>query len=657
MLALLEVLLIALAFVGGVSSGLSALLLWAMLSGLLGIFGTLLALLAALLDRASVRRFVPSAPGLLAALLLAALALLLLRGIDAALYLQEPEFPREVERLRAVACLAGFAGLFALHARLNQRVRVLYRRWPDALQAWLQPLLALAAAVAALLTAHFALAPVHEVRAASAMALVALVLLALCMRARAWPARASEMKAVVATCAALGFLGAAVPVAARDGAKFVLWGHSSVAGLAETLRSALDRDHDAVLPNWLFGGGDCAPGNAAVSPLQLEVAGDGVDQDCRGGDAAPLRPLAPAALPDGCAALPSRPDVLVIAVDALRADALRPEVMPALSELASHAITFERAYSPTAMTLTSVTAILSGRVFADVGPKNALLDENLTPAVTLAERFLGASYRTAAFSDFFHERVFRRGFQQVNPYWRDDAVHGVKGTLTSAALSRGVLDYLERASEPAFVWAHAADTHAHYSLDRDTHNQPLSDVVAYYRGAAYVDRQLGTLFGSLQQHGRMQRTIIAVLADHGEELLARGRQGHGPNLFEESIHVPLVLWVPGCAARRVQQPVGLAHLAPTLGALAGVPFTGVGFWPQSQLPTVVEAVTGLNTTYKRAVIAGRYKLLLDVANGGRMLFDLESDPQELTDILADAPEVAAKLERAYQRWLDSPGHR
>lgn len=657
LLALLEVLLIAFAFVGGVSNGLSALLLWAMVSGLLGIFGTLLALLAAVLDRESVRRFVPSAPSLLSALLVTGAALALLRGIDAALYFEEPEFPRELARLRVVARLAGLIALFALHAGLNPRVRRLYRRLPEALQAWGMSLLGVAAAVAALLTAHFAFAPVHEVGAAAVAALVALVLLALSMRARAWPVRSSEMKAVVLLCGALGSLGAALPVAARDGAKFVLWGHSTVAGLAEALRGLLDRDHDAVLPSWLFGGGDCAPGNGAVSPLQLEVPADGIDQDCRGGDAAPLAPLAAVALPDGCAALPPRPDVLVIAVDALRADALRAEVMPALSELSAHALTFERAYSPTAMTLTSVTAILSGRVFADVGPKNALLDENLTPAATMPERFRAAGYRTAAFSDFFHEAVFRRGFQQVNPYWRDDAVRGVKGTLTSAAMTRGILDFLERAAEPAFVWAHAADTHAHYALDHDAHNQPLSDVAAYYRGAAYVDQQLGTLFGLLQQQGRMQRTIIAVLADHGEELLARGRQGHGPNLFEESIHVPLVLWVPGCAPRRIERPVGLAHLAPTLGALAGVPVQGVGLWSDSQLPTVVEGVTGLNTTYKRAVVSGRYKLLLDVANGGRMLFDLETDPQELTDILADAPDVVAKLERDYQRWLDAPGRR
>jgi arylsulfatase A-like enzyme len=437
----------------------------------------------------------------------------------------------------------------------------------------------------------------------------------------------------------------------------VLWNHSSLAGLSELLRGLLDRDGDAVLPAWLAGGGDCKAGDHDVSPLQLEVPGDGVDQDCRGGDARALAARPKALVPVDCALPTERLDVLAIAVDALRADALDAGVMPSLYELARHAIVFERAYSPTVMTLTSVSAILSARPFADVGPKNALLDEQLVPDFTAPELFRKAGYRTAAFSPFFEHALFSRGFEAINRYWHDEHPRGVKGTLTSAAMSQGILELLGASSAPAFVWAHLSDTHARYSRDRDHEGNALSEVAAYYRGAAYVDQQLGTLFGALKQRGRLERTIIAVLADHGEELLARGRQGHGPNLFEESVHVPLVLWVPGCAARRVPAPVSLAHLMPTLGALARVDVPGVGLLPPGDLPTVVEAVTALNTSYKRAVLQGNYKLLVDVTNGGRLLFDLVNDPLELTDVLGDAPERAAELEGAYQRWLDAPGRR
>jgi arylsulfatase A-like enzyme len=387
------------------------------------------------------------------------------------------------------------------------------------------------------------------------------------------------------------------------------------------------------------------------------VPADGIDQDCRGGDAPAPRPLPPVPLPPGCTVASSRLNVLALTIDALRADAFTAEVMPALSELSKNALTFERAYSPTAMTYTSVPAILSGQPFADVGPQNVLLDENLTPMATAPELFRAAGYRTAAISEFFDHIVFRRGFDTVNSYWHDLPIRGVKGSLTSAAMSRGILDALSLGPQPVLVWAHLADTHAHYSLDHDEARRELPESTAYYRGAAYVDLQLGKLLSDLQQQGRLQQTIIAVLADHGEELLTRGRQGHGPNLFEESIHVPLVLWAPNCPAQRVAEPVSLAHLMPTVAALAGVSMPGRALLPIADLPVVVEGVTGLNTTYKRAVIQGHFKLLLDVTNGGRMLFDLQRDPQELNNILADSPEIAEALELAYQRWLDAPGRR
>jgi hypothetical protein len=659
LLGALELLFVAFAFVTGIGSGLAALQTWTQLAFVLWLFGLLSSVPLALLDREPLRRFVPSAALLTSSLLSALVCLLLLGGVDRALSLAHEEFPDDLARVRSAARLVALLVTFGAALLLHERVRARFKRSAPSVQRAVVCSVLLAGAVFALWCADFAFSPVHEVAAAGVGCLAALLLMALSLRACAWPARPTHSRLVVLVTGVVGILGTFVPGPARDHAKFVLWNHSSAAGLSELLRGLLDRDRDAVLPAWLAGGGDCKPGEHAVSPLQLEVPGDGVDQDCRGGDARAVGPTPKAAPLANCALPAERLDVLTIAVDALRADAFDADIMPSLHELARHSIVFERAYSPTAMTLTSVSAILSGRPFADVGPKNALLDEQLAPDVTAPELFQKAGYRTAAFSAFFDHALFRRGFQAVNAYWHDEQPGGVKGTLTSAAVSRGILEVLGASAEPAFVWAHLSDTHARYSRDRDAKGNVLSEAQAYYRGAVYVDQQLGTLFGELDKRGRLNRTIIAVTADHGEELLARGRQGHGPNLFEESVHVPLVLWVPGCAARRVSEPVSLAHLMPSLGALTRVDVPGAGLLPAGarDLPTVVEAVTALNTSYKRAIIRGNFKLLVDVTNGGRLLFDLASDPLELSNILSDEPERAAELERDYQRWLDAPGRR
>jgi hypothetical protein len=657
LVAVLELLFTALGLVAAASSVGGALQTWAVLCGLLGVFGAGAALLLWQLDRPGARRLAPSGASLLGALSFGFVVTLALGAIDSALYLIDPEFPSYIERMRALARV----GLLALLVLLLLLAQARLRPWLERVRERAQRACGVAAlafgALLAELAGHFAFSPVHEVSAAACCSLLSLVGVMLALRWLDWPRRALDAQVLVGLLLGTGLLGAGVPGAARDHARFVVWGYTSAAGLAEWLRGALDRDHDAVLPGWLAGGGDCAPGEAGVSPLQLEVPGDGIDQDCRGGDA-PRREaeLGAAALPAGCSALPTKPDVLVIAIDALRFDALGPDVMPKLTELAKRSQFFSRAYSPTAMTITSVSSMFGARPFADLGPKNALRDEDLTPPFTAAERFAQAGYRTAAFSEFFDHQVFFRGFQVLNRYWRDQHPSGVKGELTSSAQLQGVLELLGRAAEPTFVWVHVSDTHAKYALNRDAEGGEVPERVAYYRGASYVDAQLGRLLEALHERGRLDRTVIAVMADHGEELRARGREGHGPSVFEESVHVPLVLWVPGCAPRATNTPVSLAHLMPTLGAFAGVALPGGSLFREPG-PVVVESVTGLNTTYKRAVIGQRYKLLLDVTNGGRMLFDLQEDPGELTDILGDEPDQAAELERAYQRWLDAPGRR
>lgn len=656
LLSLAELLLIGLDLATSLSSVGAALQTWALLSATFFAPSLLLALACALVDRRRIAGLVPQGGTLAVATAFIVLVTLPWSAGDAMLAMPDVEFPEPIAKLRWLwrvlvggVLLVGFGLLTGARTRLER----LSPSWQGRCAA-----IAVAAGGLILLwVAHCGLARVHVHTVASLFGVGALVCVAIALRALGWPRRVVESKATLLGLALITLLGVYVPGAARDQARFALWGHSAMARLAEAVRQLLDRDGDAVLPAWLGGAGDCVSANGRISPLEVERPGDGVDQDCRGGDAPAQAPPAPVEPLSECARSEQPRDVLVIAIDALRAAALDPEIMPALSELARGSLVFERAYSPTVMTFTSVSAIFSGRPFADVGPQNALIDENISPRVTLAEQFRAAGYRTAAFSDVFDHPVFRRGFDHVNDYWHDPEVAGPKGQLTSASKMQGILELLQRDKRPAFVWAHVLDVHAPYPLRRGPEGERLTGAAAYYRGAAYVDQQLATLFLALRGGGRLERTILAITADHGEELQERGRVGHGPNVFEESVHVPLVIWAPGCRPRRVAEPVSLAHLAASLGQLANVEMPGVGLLGRRDLPIVVEAVTALNTTYKRAVIHGRYKLMLDVTNGGRLLFDLEADPAELTSIAGQRSDLVADLERRYQRWLDAPGRR
>jgi arylsulfatase A-like enzyme len=147
---------------------------------------------------------------------------------------------------------------------------------------------------------------------------------------------------------------------------------------------------------------------------------------------------------------------------------------------------------------------------------------------------------------------------------------------------------------------------------------------------------------------------VIVTSDHGEQLGKRGREGHGPLLFEEGIAVPLVLWVPGCEARRVTYPVSLRHLSGTLQALTGIGDPRRTWFSPGELPVVIEEPSGPWHGVKRALISAPYKLVVDARLGGKMLFDLDNDPGELDNLYPVDGPLRARLEREYQSWLDAP---
>ena len=213
----------------------------------------------------------------------------------------------------------------------------------------------------------------------------------------------------------------------------------------------------------------------------------------------------------------------------------------------------------------------------------------------------------------------------------------------------------QQAQRPFFVWLHYPDTHAPYRSVTEADSG-----LARYAGAlAYVDAHFGRLVESVTTSGLADKTLIILSSDHGEGLGTRGREGHGPDLYEESIRVPLGIRIAGCAPARVEHPVSLTQLAATIAAFTNAPVSGSALAQSADSPAtvVVEEEPVRPLTFSRAIVGDRYKLIVDARNGGRMLFDLETDPGETHNIASDNPEALSQLEASYQRWLDAPGAR
>jgi arylsulfatase A-like enzyme len=193
-----------------------------------------------------------------------------------------------------------------------------------------------------------------------------------------------------------------------------------------------------------------------------------------------------------------------------------------------------------------------------------------------------------------------------------------------------------------------------------------------------VDLRLRAFFDQLEARGLLENTIVVVTADHGEELKDHGFTGHGHTLYEELVHVPLIIVTPAVRERmEIGETVSLVDVAPTLLDLAGVapaptfegrslrrlmiqetPAPGDRGGGAAHPSATTEHIVSPEETgrrlvpHERAVISFPYKMIAGVA-GERQFFDLNADPAEKTpDALSAATraELEAELEDFRRRF-------
>jgi arylsulfatase A-like enzyme/Tfp pilus assembly protein PilF len=122
---------------------------------------------------------------------------------------------------------------------------------------------------------------------------------------------------------------------------------------------------------------------------------------------------------------------------------------------------------------------------------------------------------------------------------------------------------------PFFLWMHLFDAHDPYDPPEPYKTRYAKDL--YDGGIAYEDFVVGELIKELKARGLYDGTVIAITADHGESLGAHGEDTHGIFLYDETIHVPLLIKLPKAAVvKRVDERVELADIMPTLLQTAGI---------------------------------------------------------------------------------------
>lgn len=469
--------------------------------------------------------------------------------------------------------------------------------------------------------------------------------------------------------------GLLVASAVASLALFELWPGAGAAmdagrvmpSVAVELQRLTDADGDGV--SSLFGGNDCAAFDASRSPMNSEIPNNGIDDNCDGRDATVARAL-PELAPYYGGLLDSqkkRFNVLMLVVDSLRPDHLRAygypkRTSPNMDELAKDAWLFTRAYSQSSTTSLSMPSMLSGRRPSSMRWKGGY-PETVESERMLTELLSQQGYNTTlAINRYVVRRLkgLQRDFQQILSV--PEGSDWNSGEFIISNVISAVEDS-RRAGRPFFIMAHFDDVHhpyrAHLGRSVPSFPSPTKNVAAYDRCIANLDNMLRVLTSHLKHAGVWDDTIVVLTADHGEEFGEHGGAIHSLTCYVESVHVPLIVRIPGFKPQRISSRVALTDLAPTLVEALSLPADRFPVDGQSLFVpalasgrvradrpifcSVFQLLSGRKNFFTRSVRTDQHVLIYEALSDRVELYDAVTDPGESQDIAQSNPEAVEEL--------------
>jgi arylsulfatase A-like enzyme len=400
----------------------------------------------------------------------------------------------------------------------------------------------------------------------------------------------------------------------------------------------------------------------------------------------------------------SRVNIIVYILDALRADHLgtygyRKPTSPNIDQLAKEGILFENAFAQAPYTLASVASLFTSRYPTFINKDEKLAQEHWT----LAEVLKASAYRTLALSATpFVSKFYgtTQGFDKyknirITPDLNDSAKKVSKELFP-------ILERVSRSSEPFFIYIHSVNPHSPYippdpyfDAFRNSKERPVStrndnllaiqggkvtisrkserdDIVAQYDGnILFADFEIGAFAKKMKELGLAKNTIVIITSDHGEEFFDHGGVLHGGQLFDEMIHVPLILWSPVILSHsmRISTNVELVDIMPTIidFALIRESYTVPEMEGQSLLNLMEGKVPKNDRIYSYepdlgaiAIRDSEWKFIYSPKGIGYgiarsdtndWLFNLKADSRETQNLATQSIETAGRLRGDVLGWL------
>ncbi|HEY7575711.1 MAG TPA: sulfatase-like hydrolase/transferase [Thermoanaerobaculia bacterium] len=365
----------------------------------------------------------------------------------------------------------------------------------------------------------------------------------------------------------------------------------------------------------------------------------------------------------------STPDVILVTIDTLRADAVGFEgnargTTPNLDRLAGEGRVFSFTHAHAVMTLPSHASILTGLTPPQHGIRDNAGFRLDARHPTMATRLKERGYTTAAFVSAFpldSRYGLSRGFDVYREMYRSgEGTHDLRVPEASGetAVAAAMEWWKTQAAGPRFLWLHLYDPHAPYESP-----EPFASRYAqepYLGGVAQADAALAPLLDAAR--GAARKPFLIVTADHGEALGDHGEITHGLFAYEATLRVPLLLWCPGLVAPG-RDTGGASHvdLLPTVLAAVGAPapagLLGVSLLPggpKQRGATYFEALSAsLNRGWAplTGILAGRRKYIdLPIPE----VYDIAADPEEKANTAAGVGDDLRRMRRILLEMPSAP---
>lgn len=388
---------------------------------------------------------------------------------------------------------------------------------------------------------------------------------------------------------------------------------------------------------------------------------------------------------------PAGPSIIMITVDTLRADHLgcygyKRDTTAYIDQLSSESLVFKNAIAPSPWTTPSVAAMFTAQYPGVLGYSIKPVKLN-NEFLTIAEMLRNSNYRTKGIishSLISSDLGFSQGFDSY-----DEENSMGHGHVSSPSITEKALEFIKKhGKRKFFLFLHYFDPHFDFRLHEEfdyysSYNgfiksgQRIQEIRArkdeiteddlnyikalYDSEISFTDKYIGQIMEHLKKAGLYENVLIILTADHGEEFMERkGRWiGHCNKLYQEQIHVPLIIKLPGHSEQKIiRDYVSLVDIMPTILHKAGINIPEnynmqgrvMHLNGAERFQRMVFSETHRSPSYKLALIDNGWKYIYEPDLGRERLFDLRNDPREKFNLAAEEKKRSGNMNSALRAW-------